>query len=209
MSRHIVDDEALAAESRTRKVRNTNSPADQYAAIIAAAAAEFTEVGVRRANVDKVAKRAGVSRSTLYRRFPNKEALLLGVTHDTYETYMDRLIEAIAGLGPGEAVVEAFTFGAAMIADDPLMQRLVHTDNEMGPVTTSVNAKLIDSVAKRVAEVMRSAGAQMPQEDLLAAVETHVRLVLSFLQTPPVDEERPDPERARAYAEKFLAPMVW
>ena len=40
--------------------------------ILAAAEVEFAETGVRKANVDTVAARAGVSRSTLYRRFASK-----------------------------------------------------------------------------------------------------------------------------------------
>jgi AcrR family transcriptional regulator len=203
-------DADVAAESvRRRKVRNTDSPADQNAAILAAAAAEFTEVGVRRANVDEVARRAGVSRSTLYRRFPNKEALLIGVAEELYENGMVQLDSAVRGLGPKEAVVEAFAAGAAMISDDPLMRRLVLTDHDMAPITGTVTALFIDIATGRVASTLRSAAAQMPDEDLLEAVEIHVRLVISFLETPATDESRREPDRVRAFAEKFLAPMIW
>lgn len=198
-----------AEQGRRRKVRNTDSPADQNSAIIAAAEAEFTEVGVRRANVDEVAKRAGVSRSTLYRRFPNKEALLLGVAEELYERGMARLVDAVRGLGPREAVIEAFAAGAAMISDEPLMRRLVLTDHDMAPITASVTALFIDVATGRVAATLRTAGAQMPDEDLLEAVEIHVRLVISFLETPASDEARREPDRVRAFAEKFLAPMIW
>ncbi|MGC4935881.1 TetR/AcrR family transcriptional regulator [Gordonia sp. DT30] len=193
----------------SRKVRNTNSPADQNSAIIAAAEAEFSEVGVRRANVDEVARRAGVSRSTLYRRFPNKETLLLGVAAELYERGMVRLDEAVRGLGPRAAVVEAFAAGAVMIADEPLMRRLVLTDHDMAPITASVTALFIDVATGRVAATLRTAGAQMPEQDLFEAVEIHVRLVISFLETPSSDESRQAPERVREFAEKFLAPMIW
>ena len=73
---------------RQRKRRNTRSPADQEEAILSAAADEFTVAGIAQANVDAVAARAGVSRSTLYRRFPNKDALLHAVAADRYERGM-------------------------------------------------------------------------------------------------------------------------
>lgn len=195
--------------ARSRKVRNTASPADQEASILAAAAAEFTEVGVRRANVDEVAARAGVSRSTLYRRFPNKEQLLLAVADALYERGMTYLEESVRGLAPREALAEAFAVGAAMVADDPLMRRLVLTDHDMRPITQSVTALFIDVVTGRVAATLRRAGAEMPDDDLLQAVEIHVRLVISFLETPASDETRQDPERVRDFASKFLAPMIW
>lgn len=195
--------------ARPRKVRNTKSPADQNAAILAAAAAEFTEVGVRQANVDEVARRAGVSRSTLYRRFPNKESLLIAVAEELYEQGMVGLDAAIRGLGPREAVVEAFAVGAAMIADDPLMRRLVLTDHDMSTITGSVTALFIDIATARVASTLRSAGAAMPDDDLIDAVEIHVRLVISFLVMPTSDESRSRPERVREFAAKFLAPMIW
>ncbi|NDK91816.1 TetR/AcrR family transcriptional regulator [Gordonia desulfuricans] len=200
---------AAGGSRRRRKVRNTDSPADQNAAILAAAAAEFTEVGVRRANVDEVAKRAGVSRSTLYRRFPNKEALLLGVTTELYERGMERLVEAVAGLGPRDAVVEAFAAGAELVTEDPLMRRLVLTDYEMKSITKSVTSLFIDVVTGRVASTLRNAGAQMPDAELIEAVELHVRLVISFLETPASDEARQAPDAVRALAQKYLAPMIW
>lgn len=102
-----------------RKVRNTASPREQEGAILQAARQEFEENGIRRTGVDDVAKRAGVSRSTLYRRFPNKEALLLGVAERIYLDGMVVLEEATVGHGPQEAVVEAFLAGAELVNEDP------------------------------------------------------------------------------------------
>nr|WP_168706949.1 TetR/AcrR family transcriptional regulator [Gordonia paraffinivorans] len=206
--------DAPAANTRakakgTRKVRNTASPADQEAAILAAAGAEFASVGVRRANVDEVAARAGVSRSTLYRRFPNKEALLYAVANDAYERGMKKLEEAVRGLGPREALVEAFAVGAELVKNDPLLSRMVLTDAEVKSITSKMTSLFIDMVTDRVAATLREEGAQMPVEDLLEAVEIHVRLVISLLETPPSDPERNEPHRVREFAAKFLAPMIW
>ena len=52
---------------------------EQERRIIDAASSEFVRSGVRRANIDRIARDAGVSRSTLYRRFPSKDALLAEV----------------------------------------------------------------------------------------------------------------------------------
>ena len=200
---------AKASSVSSRKVRNTDSPEAQEAAILAAAGEEFTAVGVRRANVDEVAARAGVSRSTLYRRFPNKEALLLAVADDAYERGMVKLEEAAVGLGPKAALVEAFALGASMIVEDPLLHRIVMTDLEMKSITATMTSLFIDMVTQRVAATLRTEGAEMPEDDLLQAVEIHVRLVISYLETPSSDESRQQPEYVREFATKFLAPMIW
>ncbi|MFT3900867.1 MAG: TetR/AcrR family transcriptional regulator [Gordonia sp. (in: high G+C Gram-positive bacteria)] len=191
-----------------RKARSTATVEDQESAILAAAATEFAAVGARRANMDEVAAAAGVSRSTLYRRFPNKEGLLLAVANDAYEKGMLRLEAAVVGLGPREAVVEAFATGAEMVGTDPLLSRMVLEDYEVRGVTASINTLFIAMVTDRVAESLREAGATMPDDRLHQAVELHVRLVISYLENP-AEPERATPEYVRDMAETFLAPMIY
>ena len=49
----------------------------------------------------------------------------------------------------------------------------------------------------------------MPDEDLHAVTEILVRLVISYLDTPAMDESRSEPEAVRDYAQRYLATMVW
>ncbi|WP_341256929.1 TetR/AcrR family transcriptional regulator [Gordonia malaquae] len=193
----------------TRKPRVTASPSVQEEAILEAAAAEFTAVGVRRANMDEVARVAGVSRSTLYRRFPNKDNLLLAVANRTFENGMARIERGVAGLGPSDAVIEAFATGADMVENDPLLRRVVFEDVEIRSITATVSSLFITMITDRVATTLRRAGATMPDDDLRQAVELHVRLVTSFLEVPVDEPERRTPEYARNLAAKFLAPMIY
>ncbi|KQR96110.1 TetR family transcriptional regulator [Williamsia sp. Leaf354] len=193
-----------------RKTRNTDSPGDQEDAILSAAAAEFTETGVRRASVDEIAKRAGVSRSTLYRRFPNKESLLLAVATRLYQDGMHALELSITGLSPKEAIAEAFSVGAQLIQKDPLMHRLVIEDADMKGITSSsVTSMFIDAVTDRTVRALRSVGATRPDPDLRDAVEIVVRLVISQLEVPASDPMKQEPEWVRAFAATHLAPMIW
>lgn len=194
--------------TRTRKSRVTASPEEQEAAILAAAAREFTAAGVRQANMDAVAKAAGVSRSTLYRRFPSKDNLLLALANDAFERGMAELEAAVAGRTPADAVVEAFAHGAQMIQTDPLLRRMVLEDAEVRGLTSSLSSLFIDMVTERVAGSLREAGAVMNDDDLHQAVEIHVRLVISYLEIPASDEARRTPEAVRAFAAAFLAPMI-
>ena len=191
-----------------RKARVTASPEEQELAILDAAAEEFTEVGVRQANMDSIAKAAGVSRSTLYRRFPSKDNRRIALANRTFENGMAELEEAVAGLSPADAVVEAFAHGAAMVESDPLLNRMVLQDSEIRGLTASMSALFIDMVTDRVAGTIRTAGATMPDADLRKAVELQVRLVISFLEIPASDDADRTPEAVRAMAATFLAPMI-
>lgn len=196
--------------SSSRKVRNTASPREQEDAILEAARAEFEDNGIRRTCVDDVARRAGVSRSTLYRRFPNKEALLLGAAERIYLDGMMLLEQATVGHGPQEAVVEAFLAGAQLVNDDPLIRRMMVDERDaLKGITNSVTGLFIEVVTGRIMKALRAAGAKMPDEDLHAVTEILVRLVISYLDTPAMDESRSEPEAVRDYAQRYLATMVW
>lgn len=69
--------------SDTEARRAPGRPRDEQASeeILGAAVALLTEQGFGSVTVDAVAQRAGVSKATIYRRWPTKEALLLGAAH--------------------------------------------------------------------------------------------------------------------------------
>lgn len=69
-------------------LRRTRGPSPQKTEltrneILQAAMDEFTEVGIAKATMDKIAKRANLAKGTLYLHFANKEALLQGALQAT------------------------------------------------------------------------------------------------------------------------------
>lgn len=69
-------------------LRRTRGPSPQKTEltrneILRAALEEFTEVGIAKATMDKIAKRANLAKGTLYLHFENKEALLQGALQAT------------------------------------------------------------------------------------------------------------------------------
>ncbi|EGD53591.1 TetR/AcrR family transcriptional regulator [Gordonia neofelifaecis] len=195
--------------SATRKVRITASVSEQEQEILAAAADEFATEGIRRASMDAVAQAAGVSRSTLYRRFPSKDALFRAVALETFEAGLARLEDAAEGLPPREAVVEAFALGAEMVQTQPLLRRVVHEDHSVRDVTGVVSSLFIELVTARVAATLRSCGATMPDDRLLQAVEIQVRVVMSYLEVPASDPDHWTADYARDVAQTHLAPMIY
>ncbi|MFJ8359463.1 TetR/AcrR family transcriptional regulator [Streptomyces sp. NPDC093984] len=76
-----------------------------YERLLKVAAEAFAEHG-ENASLDDIAKRAGVGSGTLYRHFPNRQALLEAAYVDRIEAIATRADEIAKELPPGEALVE-------------------------------------------------------------------------------------------------------
>ena len=83
-----------------RRLRTNATPTEQEAAILKAAAEEVALVGVGRLNMEMVARQAGVSRSTLYRRFPSRDELVTELGRQTFDFAMARLQTVAIDSGP-------------------------------------------------------------------------------------------------------------
>jgi AcrR family transcriptional regulator len=73
--------------------------------ILQSARAVFAESGAD-AQIDDVARRAGVGVGTVYRHFPTKEALLVELLREKFRLFTQRGREALAGDGEPFAVIE-------------------------------------------------------------------------------------------------------
>lgn len=177
--------------------------------ILDAARRVFERYGVRRANVDDVARAARVSRSTLYRRYPTKDALLEAVLLKQYDEFLTELDQVAAGLPPGLAVVECFVRGLALTREIPLLARLTESEPEVIiGVGSGSHAALILVATERVAGTLRRSGATMPDEDLREVAELLLRVAYSYLLNTAGSLDVSDADAVRRYAARRLAPMV-
>ena len=90
---------------RTSTARPLRADARQnYARLLEAAAEMIGELGPG-VSLEDVAKRAGVGIGTLYRHFPNRQALLEAVYRDQVTLLSDRARELLATTTPAEALM--------------------------------------------------------------------------------------------------------
>ncbi|WP_102146101.1 TetR/AcrR family transcriptional regulator [Mycobacterium hubeiense] len=193
-----------------RQQRNTASPGEQEAAILKAAAEEVALVGLARASLDVIARQAGVSRSTLYRRFPSRDALITELGRRTFEFAMQRLSTVAMDSGPKDAAVAAFCEGLRLLTTEPVMRKFLQLDGNIVVEGMYEEAEAFLNLASAgMAKALRAAGATMPDKDLHAVAEIHIRLATSLaqLRTPVLDVT--DDDAVRAYARKHLAPLVY
>jgi TetR/AcrR family transcriptional regulator len=175
--------------------------------ILDAARDVFEEYGARRANVDDVARAAGISRSTLYRRFPNKESLLAAVIDRETGAFLDELDRVAKDLPPQEAVIECFVRGMAMMREIPVLGRLAQTEPEMITGMPGRGPAVLEH-SDRIARTLRRSGARMPDDELHVVAELLLRLASTFLLDPGGRLDVNDPDAVRDYAKRYLSQLV-
>jgi len=99
--------------------------------MLEAARACVLAVGVRRTTFSDVARRAGVSRMTLYRRFPDLETLLSTLMTWEFGRVVDDARAAAEAGNCRERAVAMVVRAARRLHEDPLFDRLLDVDPEL------------------------------------------------------------------------------
>ena len=151
--------------------------------------------GLRKLTLDDVAREAGISRATLYRRFPGKAALLEAVVVAEAARLRRGLDEALAEVATLEdALAAAAGYGARELAGHAALQFLLA--HEPGAIVPH----LCFGAADRLLEVLAGCVAPnlcrfLPPLQARRAGEWLARIVLSYGLTP---REAPSPGAASA-----------
>lgn len=163
-------------------------------AILEAALEQLALTGVRRTSTDDIARRAGVNRATLYRRFGNREQLLGAVyLHEAGRLIgeLERRVEAPPVKGEsfdGAANVTAyFRTAVRLVRDDTLLTRMLEVDREdtLAALTVEAGPALrmcIDVLVERIEALHRWQG--RTGEHVADIAATLARIAQSLVLTP-------------------------
>jgi AcrR family transcriptional regulator len=126
---------------RSRGWAGSTPSSDQEAIsrILGAVDEEIAEHGAAIRLAD-VARRLGVTRQTVYRYFPNADALLIASAMRAVNGFIDQVADHVSGLNdPVTAVVESVSFGVENLSGDPQLERLL-TRRDEGEAVTSLTS---------------------------------------------------------------------
>jgi AcrR family transcriptional regulator len=140
---HIAVEKPLRADARRNRAK-----------VLAAARAVFAEDG-RDAQMDDVARRADVGVGTVYRHFPTKEALLVALHDEVFDTVAAFARAALDEPDPWEAFVSVLWFGGEKTSGDRAFSEVVAAGDEVSRRTCPGKEQLTESVG----ELMRRAKA--------------------------------------------------
>lgn len=197
-------DPAAKTEFTTLETGVRSPAAPKYEAILEAAAEVFLEAGFGHASMDEIARRAGVSKATIYNHFDSKPELFGAIVRNRCQ----RSLPAMLGELTGQPVEETLTaigrqfldvlmmpgslpLYRTVLAESPRFPEIGRAFYDAGP-GRAVAAVAGYLEAQQARGAVTVADPRLAAEQFFAAVlgHIHVRLLLGLADAPPAAEER-------------------
>lgn len=185
---------------------------DANADLLDAAADLFSRHGIQRTTMDDVARRAGLSRITVYRRVRSKEVLVEQVVLREFRRYLDQFrVDIAAADSVQDRVVLGFVSSLRSIGSNALISGLMMAEPQALVSLLETTGRTLATVSQFVAGQLRReqrAGQIGADIDVDLVAEVMVRLTTSFLLTPSELVDLDDDAQLRDVARRFLVPML-
>ncbi|MCX4096867.1 TetR/AcrR family transcriptional regulator [Nocardia sp. alder85J] len=181
--------------------------------LLDAAYEQFCRMGVQRSTMEDVARRANLSRITVYRRFTTKDALVEQVILREFRRYFDQFLVDIRDAHTvSDRVVVGFVSSLRAIRGNPLIGGLLAAEPDRLVIS------LIGDQGRTVAAVRQFVAGRLRREqragqidagvDTQVVAELMVRLCASFLTIPSEVIDLDDDASLADLARRFLVPLL-
>ena len=180
--------------------------------VAAAALDEFAEHGIRRTSMEDVARRAGVSRMTVFRRFASKQRLVeIVIAREVHRGMqeLDLLWEGAETLE--DRLVAGFEFAGRYVSGHPLFDRLLRSEPEvLLPPLTLDGGPVLELYRSLIAQRLQAEvnAGRAATTDLDGVAEVIARLAISLLLTRDGTITLGDPNSVRRLVNLTLLPML-
>lgn len=180
---------------------------EAIARILSAVDEEVAEHGAAIRLAD-VARRLGVTRQTVYRYFPNADALLIASSMRAVNGFIDQVAEHARGLNdPVAAVVESISFGVENLSGDPQLENLL-TRRDEGEAVISLTSDTAISFCLSVLHRLEVDWKLHGFDD--AALHNLAEMTLRTVQSLLTDPGQPPREglALRRFVAQWLGPAI-
>ncbi|MGN2640485.1 TetR/AcrR family transcriptional regulator [Nocardia takedensis] len=187
-----------------------NPVSDGEKKLLESALSAFLDFGIKRTSMGEIARRAGISPATLYRRFESKNDLVEAVSLREAQRFVAEIDKRVQTHESTEdQLVEIFVAFIASMASNELLRRLLRTEPDLILPRLTTEAGPILAVGRTyLAEKLRELRAEDDTFDADLVAEVMARLAMSLALTPdgliPLD----DVAAGREFARNILLPMV-
>lgn len=173
----------------------------------------LTEFGFRRSSMEEVARRAGLSRVTIYRKFADKDALVQAVILRECRRSLSSIVQEIAALPSAEArFVRGFVRTVAVARAHPLFRRMLDGEPDIVlPKYVAISASQSIDLGR---ETMRGIIGAMQTQGYFAGLdpafmaELLIRMWHSIVLTPSTLISPENEKSLTAFAKDFLYPLL-
>lgn len=180
--------------------------------LLDAAYEQFCRSGIHRSSMEEVARRANLSRVTLYRRFESKDALVEQVLLREFRRYFDQfLIDIRTARTVADRIVLGFVSSLRAIRTNALIGGLLDAEPTLLAGSLVGDGRMLAIARQFVAAQLRrerQAGTISHELNLELTAEMMVRIAASFLMVPTDIVDLDDEEQLAAIAREFIVPMI-
>ncbi len=180
--------------------------------VAVAALDEFAEHGIRRTSMEDIARRAGVSRMTVFRRFASKQRLVEVVIAREVHRGMQELDLLWEGAETLEdRLVAGFEFAGRYVRGHPLFDRLLRGEPDvLLPPLTFDGGPVLELYRSLIANRLQAEvnAGRAATTDLDGVAEVIARLAISLLLTRDGTITLDDPHSVRRLVNLTLLPML-
>ena len=179
-------------------------------AILDAAVVEFERHGFRRVALDDVARRARVSRTTIYRRFSNKDELIAAVIERENVMLFAEIATELKHAGPqSNYYVEAFTLAILKFRRHRVLDRMIIDEPAL---LLELGRRHYGAAVERMAEALKvifpeGFAERIGEEAVIDLADTILRYAGMVLLLPSV-QALETADDIRAFATKHFLPSV-
>ena len=176
--------------------------------ILDAALQEAASVGLQRITVEDVVRRAGISRMTVYRRYPRRDDLVEALVRRETQRFLAAVADAIDTVeDPHDGVAVAFIAAVTFAREHPMLRRAGHTSSfGQAPIADSV--ELLKMGSAFIANYIHGEAPGTPSQQVRWVADVFARLFFTYITMPPNDPDFGDDAELRRFAHQVLTPMV-
>ncbi|HET8994934.1 MAG TPA: helix-turn-helix domain-containing protein [Rhodococcus sp. (in: high G+C Gram-positive bacteria)] len=204
--------ESLLERALLEAVERADEVDTVRARLLDAAYEQFCRSGIQRSSMEEVARRADLSRVTLYRKFESKDALVEQVLLREFRRYFDSfLVEIRSARTVSERIVLGFVSSLRAIRTNPLIGGLLDAEPTLFAGSMVSDGRMLVIARQFVARQLRreqKVGAIADTVDIDLTAEMMVRISASFLMVPTALVDLDDDDQLAAIARKFIVPIV-
>ncbi|MFI1919454.1 TetR/AcrR family transcriptional regulator [Nocardia sp. NPDC020380] len=196
--------------------RILEKPRTEGEQLLESALSAFLDFGIKRTSMGEIARRAGISPATLYRRFESKNELVeaVGVREaQRFVAEIDQRVQLVSHNGSTveDQLVEIFVAFITLLANNKLVQRLLRTEPDVILPRLTTQAGPVLAVGRTyLAEKLRALqiSGTVPNFDADLVAEVLARLGHSLVLTPDGLIPLADEQAARDFARRTMLPMI-